>query len=923
MAASAIVFNTLKPVDTWISSTIDKILDIGDELYKKSINVRDQSQLNHLDSSNKRSDEHYLSATELVNNVNISGPFYSSFEISQIFDGHFCRNIDNSSFFLPLNKRLENVFEDTNTAAILTMNMISIAIISYNGVYYTFDSHSRNAEGKQDGDDGKSCLCCFESLDNVHEIVLSNMYIAEDNSQKDSMIALQRNMYTLSVINVEESLKKSDRNQNKSTPTQTTKTSSKPIPNPLPSNNLADDSTFDIDDTYRIKKPPRKYTRKPLKHTTKFIIDYDYVHNEINMLFDLHRESSREQACRTWQCKCNYVGSVLYGLQSVLFFECNGCEYRFEVQSEPDKSDELPTNQGILLGCFGSGIGFYQLEGLLASVNLPCYDYKSYHEMEIMMGLHVQRTAIQSMANAGAEAESRARLEGRITAVGNMAHTTVVVDGSWGKRSYKTGSFDSPSGLGVVIDYHTKKVLDVGVANQRCLQCQLGKELAHLCWCNYDSKKTSSSMESANILGLFQYSVEKHNLVYKTMIGDGDSSVIKAIHNHNPYVDFDVTVGKLLCTNHILRRLSTNLSNLASLDQFKDHPTLKNFLKVAGGKSSTAIRAAAKYWQSVNDSQDNKIMNMLRDLENMPNHVFGQHDDCRDHYCDGNKTEAKNHMDELIKINMWSTILGCFGTCISAPLDFLMNSNNNLAESFNNVVASKNFAKRVDSYKCGSYTFRVCYSVIQFNSKTAMCDVYTSMGKKVPDQLRHMENMRRKKVENNARRATEKGFRNRHPETNYSRSDAHYGPGANPPIMSPEVYQARFGAHEQKLMALQADRVNIERRTVGQSRSVEWHTTRRLYLTASNFKLACQCRKISTQNKAVREILYSPIANFHPAINHGIVNESQALSDLCKEFGVQIDKCGFFIDANILGLGATPDGLIGTDGIAEINARTP
>ncbi|KAH0552404.1 hypothetical protein KQX54_009593 [Cotesia glomerata] len=67
----------------------------------------------------------------------------------------------------------------------------------------------------------------------------------------------------------------------------------------------------------------------------------------------------------------------------------------------------------------------------------------------------------------------------------------------------------------------------------------------------------------------------------------------------------------------------------------------------------------------------------------------------------------------------------------------------------------------------------------------------------------------------------QKGFRNRHPETNYSRSDAHYGPGANPPIMSPEVYQARFGAHEQKLMALQADRVNIERRTVGQSRSVD------------------------------------------------------------------------------------------------------
>lgn len=60
-------------------------------------------------------------------------------------------------------------------------------------------------------------------------------------------------------------------------------------------------------------------------------------------------------------------------------------------------------------------------------------------------------------------------------------------------------------------------------------------------------------MEAEGLVEVFQESWEKHQMVYKNFVGDGDSSSFGAILKANPYAKFDVTVKKLSCTNHKLK----------------------------------------------------------------------------------------------------------------------------------------------------------------------------------------------------------------------------------------------------------------------------------------------------------------------------------------------------------------------------------
>ena len=54
-----------------------------------------------------------------------------------------------------------------------------------------------------------------------------------------------------------------------------------------------------------------------------------------------------------------------------------------------------------------------------------------------------------------------------------------------------------------------------------------------------------------------------------------------------------------------------------------------------------------------------------------------------------------------------------------------------------------------------------------------------------------------------------------------------------------------------------------------------------------------------------------------PAIKHGVDHEGTAVREYEQEFGVQVKKCGIFLN-NCGILGGSPDGLVGEDGILEI-----
>lgn len=116
------------------------------------------------------------------------------------------------------------------------------------------------------------------------------------------------------------------------------------------------------------------------------------------------------------------------------------------------------------------------------------------------------------------------------------------------------------------------------------------------------------------------------------------------------------------------------------------------------------------------------------------------------------------------------------------------------------------------------------------------------------------------------------------------------------------------------------DSCAIETRTFGQSCNPEWHKERCLRLTASNFGKVCKMRSTTNTAKTVEHILHSKsfLTSLPPPLLYGIENESIAIQKFQEQTGIDVLKCGLFIDKENPFLAASPDGLIGSDAIVEV-----
>ncbi|CAL1295640.1 unnamed protein product, partial [Larinioides sclopetarius] len=119
---------------------------------------------------------------------------------------------------------------------------------------------------------------------------------------------------------------------------------------------------------------------------------------------------------------------------------------------------------------------------------------------------------------------------------------TVVADGCWAKRSYRT-NYSSLSGAAAIVGFRTKKVLYMGVRNRYCSICIRAKNLkkspnSHKCCKNWNG--SSSGMEASIIQEGFLNSVSMYGVKYAKLIADGDSNVYKAILDSRPYNELQV-----------------------------------------------------------------------------------------------------------------------------------------------------------------------------------------------------------------------------------------------------------------------------------------------------------------------------------------------------------------------------------------------
>ena len=561
----------------------------------------------------------------------------------------------------------------------------------------------------------------------------------------------------------------------------------------------------------------------------------------------------------------------------------------------------MDANSGAAIGTLTTGIGFAQLEELCAAMNVPCMSEKTYIKCRQHLVDELLKTAEREMKLAG-EAEKEAAIK-RGDIHQGIPYISVVVDGSWMKRSYGT-NYDSLSGVGAIIGYHTGKVLFVGIRNKFCTVCDTAQRRGteskkHKCYKNFDRNASSTSMESDAIVEGFKTSMEMHGLIYKMVVADGDSNVFKSIRDNDPYRDYKVQVNKIECTNHLLRNLCKKIRATSEITQPKGQRK-KGFVKARDavkGKIRTlrneVIQAAAR-WRQDTQPFHCRVKALQKELLNICSHIFGEHKRCADRKCEENEGHRQpNIVPDLRAHGLYQKVC-CAVEYISCFSDSLLfNLTNNVAESFNSIICKDIGGKRINFGCRDSYNGRVAGAVVQYNTQQLLTKYHENVYKAVPSVIEKLETRRQTKIARTKKARAVKG-RTR----GFQRPqglDKHYGPNSEQPDVEPEVYKQLHENHFLKLSDNAKDWKQIECDTREQNRSELWITLRKQMLTASNFGIIYRMRPTTSCVAKVKSILYPPISDVL-SFKYGHDCEDTARRELAIELKKEIKLCGLFVD---------------------------
>lgn len=530
------------------------------------------------------------------------------------------------------------------------------------------------------------------------------------------------------------------------------------------------------------------------------------------------------------------------------------------------------------------------------------------------------------MIKAGKEEKRLAEEAGHICEDG-MPYITVVVDGGWSHRSHGH-RYSANSGLAVIIGARTKKLLYLGVKNKVCSTCNFynKNELPvkqHVCYKNWD--KSSSAMESEIIVQGFQQSEKMHGVQYRIFIGDGDSSVHLQVLSR---VDYGATIEKRECANHVVKCYTSHLYGIAKTNKGNSqHLSGPRIKRIKNG----ARRAIAHYAKELKKFEGTEIekkqeqkrltKELAEDLINGPRHVFGLHKNCRPYFCHGSKGDNTfDQIPEVLRIQ----IIKAANVISEKSARLITDDTSNLAETVMSLVAKMSGGKQINRGQKGSYQHRCHGAGLSFQygshwhyaAKKAM--TMESPSAPLKKYTHRMSKQRDGRVFRQRRLAEEfsqLGPQAKRPTT--KEAAQHYGPVCEKPDMTPELFSEKLSLTLKSFQVDEARRTELEIATRGQSSNPRWHAERKMRLTASYFGKICRRMDCTPCAADVRTILGRPSFT-SVGIRYGILNEPVALELYQKERGVTVQPCGLYIDLKNGFLAASPDGLIGTDGIVEV-----
>lgn len=607
------------------------------------------------------------------------------------------------------------------------------------------------------------------------------------------------------------------------------------------------------------------------------------------------------------------VNEKIKGFKSIFTMKCNMCNFKGTIHTDNPKREDMDINTSAVTGAVCTGIGHRQLEELTAAMDIPAmssHTYTTYHD-KVSDGW--ERTAVKEMEIA-AKREAELAVERGDVDEDGVPIITVYADGQWAKRSYKNSNYSALSGVAAIVGFHTRKILFISVRNKYCTMCaradSKGEEVkSHQCYKNWSG--SSSSMEADILVQGFKSSVEMYGVKYGTLIADGDCSVYNSILNARPYSN--LTVNKIECRNHVLRNYLNKLKDITTNSSLK-HVTLRKALGANMMRMRTGVTGAVRHWKNMDISEFEKVTLLRKDLENVPRHVFGDHTRCSKYFCPGFKDNEVNIVPLLEESGLMIRIDDVLAHCILRNARSLLKDvDSNCVEQFNSIIAKYIGGKRINFCLKRAYSTRNYAAVVAYNTNTPLYKLHKTMYERSPGKyVKTLETKRKASLESSRRNVK----RRRLNVLSHSLQDKNYGPHSQRPDMTADEYEEAKTTFLQKLPSTTEQREEMEKGTLLQRDSGRWKEVRRRLLTASNFGSVCRRLPYTKCDKLVVRMLYGDFDT--DAMLWGRENEKNALQSMEETMSLSIRPCGLFVDPKYPYLGATPDGVIGSDGIVEV-----
>ncbi|CAI6342668.1 unnamed protein product [Macrosiphum euphorbiae] len=616
----------------------------------------------------------------------------------------------------------------------------------------------------------------------------------------------------------------------------------------------------------------------------------------------------------------DFVSEDRRGCYSECWFICKMCNIKSKICTVKESpKTNWSINKAIVNSTIAIGIGYTQVYELLSGLEIPSISSNTYTRIETLLGAEISNTAWSEMEKAGQE-EKRLAIESGCVGSDGIPMITVVADGQWSKRSYRT-KYDALSGVASIIGYNTKKVLFVGIRNRYCVICERSNNKKietpnHFCFLNW--KQGATSIEADAIAEGFKRSIEIHGVKYSKLIGDGDSSVTKRLNEILPYGPI-CRVQKVECRNHLLRNYS---QKLMALSKRTDYP-IKIRKKISANilRLRTDITCAIRFRKLENKPLYHKVAGLRLDIANAPNHrIFEIHKNCSAYFCKRSGVpqniilEGKSIRQEI------DTIVSRLSNNAES---LIMDVDNNACEQFNSVINKFLGGKRINFTQKSSYSTRVQAAVISYNSGEYLRSVKKYVTHKSPGKVgkqflrrtlakRYTCQKKRKSSSNEPKLKSKRPKRNNNADEDYGHAD----PLDNLKDVNDEQFINEMNEFVRKLGKV--DRVHIEKETRDQASSELWKRERLSRLTGSNFGRVCKMRQNTSCKNTVHSILYSNFTS--SAVQFGKDMEQIAINKFEEMSGFQVKPCGLHIDEEYPYLAASPDGVIDNDRLIEVKA---